>query len=97
MDDPPNQQITTQGLIGDRARGMPFAWTHRLVKNRDTFPGFNTAQHMSDDGYARPDAGSFVYIGFHLGSAALNQEVAARNGSMYPYWWWLEHFFASVR
>ena len=90
MGNPPNQQITTQGLISDRARGMPFAWTHRLVKNRDTFLGFNTAQHMSDDGYARPDTGNFVYLGFKYGSAALNQTI---DGQV-PYWWWLEHFFA---
>ena len=83
MGDPPYD--TTQGLISGRARGMPFAWSHRLVENRDTFQGFNTAYHMSDDGYARPDTGSFVYLGFHYGSAALSQVVTAQNSSMYPY------------
>ncbi len=36
---------------------------------------------MSDDGYARPDTGSFVYLGFHYGSAALSQVVTAHNSS----------------
>ena len=87
------QWPSTQGMVNGRARGMPFAWTHRLVKNRDTYPGFNTADHMSDDGYARPDNGAFVYLGFYKGSASLTQDVEGLNGPR-PYWWWLEHFFA---
>jgi hypothetical protein len=67
---------------------MPFAWTHRLVKYKYD-ADFDTALHMSDDGYARPDNSNFCYIGFHWGSAALNQTVDG-----VPYWWWVEHFFA---
>jgi len=37
--------------------GMPYAWTH--------------GASMSTDGYANPDSGSFCYIGFPWGSAAL--------------------------
>jgi len=81
-----------QGLVGGRARGMPYAWTHRLVKPK-TMPGFNTNDHMSDDGYGSPDNGDFVYLGFHFGSAALTQDVDGSLGPK-PYWWWLEHFFA---
>ena len=90
------QYPSSQGIIPgtNRARGMPFAWTHRLVENRDTYQGFNTAYHMSDDGYARPDNGEFVYLGFYMGSAALTQDVAAKDGSMRPYWYWLEHFIS---
>jgi hypothetical protein len=87
------QWPSTQGMVNGRARGMPFAWTWRLVKNRDTYQWFNTADHMSDDGYARPDNGAFVYLGFYKGSASLTQDVEGLNGPR-PYWWWLEHFFA---
>lgn len=70
----------TQGIVphSDRARGMPLAWSHRLVIDKGT-PGFNTAQHMSDDGYADPDTGDFCYIGFDFGSAALKQTVEGSN------------------
>jgi hypothetical protein len=83
---------TAQGIIPgtNRARGMPFAWTHRLVKNRDTYPEFTTALHMSDDGYDDPDGGGFVYLGFPWGAAALNQSIA---GSSQEYVYWVQDFF----
>jgi hypothetical protein len=56
-------------------------------------PGFTTDLHMSDDGYAHPDNGNFVYLGFYYGSAALNQPVDGDGGPK-PYWVWLWHFFA---
>jgi hypothetical protein len=87
---------TSQGMVNGRARGMPFAWTHREVENRDTYPGFNTDEYMSDNGYARPDYGDFVYLGFNMGSAALSQPIDWDNTlplSGTPYHSWLEKFF----
>ena len=84
-----------QGLLGesnDRAQGMPFAWTHRLVKPTNSF-GFSTADHMSSDGYSDPDGGKFCYIGFPSGSASLNQTFHPN----YPntkYAYWVHEFFA---
>jgi hypothetical protein len=85
--------LTWEGPILGRVQGMPYAWTHRLVRNRDTYPGFNTTYHMSDDGYLRADSGKFCYIGFEGGSAALNQTIASWPSSP-SYRLWLEHFFA---
>jgi hypothetical protein len=79
---------TTQGLVNGRARGMPFAWTHRIVREKG--PGFNTNDHMSSDGYANPDDGDFCYIGFPWGSAALDQTIT---GIAPKYATWLENFF----
>lgn len=87
---PPYQYDTTQGLVNGRARGMPFAWTHRLVKPR-TMPGFTTSLHMSKHGYAIPDNGDFCYMGFVGGSASLSQTI---EGSGAPYHFWLEDFFS---
>jgi hypothetical protein len=78
-----------QGLNNGRAQGMPYAWTHRLVRYKYQ-PGFTETLHISDDGYARPDNGKFVYLGFNYGSAALSQTIQGTT----PYWHWLEHFFA---
>ena len=92
-EDPPGSGIyypVGQGFVnGTHAQSMPFAWTHHVVKNIFE-QGFNTAQHMSEDGYAHADTGDFVYIGFEGGSAALNQTIEG----LAPYWWWLEHFFS---
>jgi hypothetical protein len=72
---------STQGIISgtDRARGMPFAWSHR-IPNVD----------LSTNGYVAPDAEDFVYLGFYGGSAALQQSIA---GSGYNYSTWLMNFF----
>jgi hypothetical protein len=81
-----------QGIVlgSDRARGMPFAWFHRSVVDKRNTPGFNTSQHMSDDGYADPDTGDFCYIGFDFGSAALQQTV---EGSNKIHCEWVSKFF----
>jgi hypothetical protein len=69
-----------QGIIPgtDRARGLPFAFTHLR-------PGVD----MSTSGYWS-DSGDFVYIGFNYGSAALSQPI---DGSCPDYYLWVEHFF----
>jgi hypothetical protein len=84
------QYPSGQGIIPgtSRARGMPFAWTHRSVGQIG--PGFNTNQNMSDDGYNNADGGNFVYIGFVGGSASLSQTLS---GSWPYYHTWLEQFF----
>jgi hypothetical protein len=82
-----------QGLIPgtDRARGMPFAWSHRSV-----YPGnygdFDVSIHLSSDGYNSQtrDKGDFVYLGFDGGSASLNQTI---DGSGSLYWQWFRDFF----
>jgi hypothetical protein len=78
-----------QGEVDGRARGMPYAWTHRSVVDKDT-PGFTTSLNMSIDGYNEPDGGSFCYIGFPYGSAALSQTIT---GVSPLYATWLENFF----
>jgi len=78
-----------QGFVnGTNAQGMPFAWTHRIVRAKGA--GFNTNNHMSIDGYGDPDDGAFCYIGFYYGSAALNQTIS---GIAPIYATWLENFF----
>ena len=77
------------------AVGMPYAWTHRIVKNRDA-SGFNTAEHMSDNGYSRPDNGAFCYIGFPWGSASLSQLVDENHTSSYYYLWVREFFYQAL-
>jgi len=85
-----------QGMVTpDRARGMPFAWTHRTVIDKTTL-GFNTNNHMSKFGYESgangADTGSFCYIGFPHGSAALDQSI--QTGKEYvKYNQWVESFF----
>jgi hypothetical protein len=78
----------TQGMLPTqppRARGMPFAFTHRLV--RENSAGFNVADHISNDGYNNPDTGRNVYIGFPKGSAALEQSIPYEtNGPQYYLW-----------
>ncbi len=85
----------TQGIIPgtNRARGMPYAWTHRLVKDKNTYPGFNIADHISDDGYTDPDSGSQCYIGFPWGSASLMQHVPYDGGESQYYHQWVDRFF----
>lgn len=88
--------IIGQGTWPDgSAYGMPYAWTHKIVRFQNaTYPSFNIAYDMSRLGYSEPDAGAYVYLGFPLGSAALDQ-TSVQNG--YPntkYAYWLENFFA---
>jgi hypothetical protein len=67
--------FTPQGIApSNHADGMPFAWTHRIVENKNT-EGFNTANHMSIDGYGDADDGDYCYIGYPWGSASLSQPV----------------------
>jgi hypothetical protein len=83
---------SSQGLIdGERARGMPYAWTHRIV-NWKGFENFSSTNHISMFGYSDPDNSPFCYIGFPYGSAALNQTV--QDGSPVGYHTWVEKFFA---
>lgn len=84
--------LPAQGSYPERAEGMPFAWTHRLVKDKGTYPGFNIADHISDDGYSDPDDGSQCYIGFPWGAASLEQRIPYNTGSQY-YHTWVDRFF----
>jgi hypothetical protein len=80
-----NYSSTTQGLLPDgTARGMAFAWTHRIVSANPT------SNQMSSNGYASPDYGNNCYIGFDFGSAALDQTI---ENSDYQYYYWVYHFF----
>ena len=82
--------LTYQSANGGNIQGMPYAWTERTVHNRDTYQGFTTTSHISDDAYNRPDTGAFCYLGFSWGSAALDQTITAG----YPkYYLWIEDFF----
>ena len=81
---------STQGLVqGVRARGMPFAWTHRLV-NWKGFANFSSTNHISLFGYSDADSSSYCYIGFPYGSAALNQTIT---GISPIYATWVQNFF----
>ena len=84
-------ELPPQGGYPGRARGMPFAWTRRLVMDKST-PGFNIAQHISDDGYGDPDFGPQVYIGFPYGSASLMQHIPYNYGT-HDYKYWVGYFF----
>lgn len=78
----------------ERAIGMPFAWTHRLVHDKSSYPGFSIAADpsdprfgdISDDAYGDPDWGTQVYIGFPDGSASLEQGIPYGYGNPYYYW-----------
>ena len=72
--------------------GMPYAWTHRTVVEQN-LTGFDVAYNMSVDGYMDPDPGDFCYIGFTMGSAALDQIVDAENYSSTKYYHWALAFF----
>jgi hypothetical protein len=78
---------SAQGIISgtNRARGLPFAWTHRTVVDKNT-QGFTTSLNMSIDGYNEPDDGSQCYIGFPWGAASLMQRVPYNYGSEYHLW-----------
>jgi hypothetical protein len=60
--------------------GMPYAWTH--------------GASMSTDGYSNADSGSFCYIGFPSGSAALNQIVDTQYFPNVYYYDWVQSFFS---
>jgi hypothetical protein len=81
--------IEIQGPNNGQPQGMPYAWTHRTVVDKDT-PGFTTSLNMSINGYNEPDGGAFCYIGFPWGSAALSQTIT---GISPLYATWLENFF----
>ena len=92
---------STQGIVNPndppdqwRARGLPFAWTHRLVKDKSNTTGFNIGEHISDDGYIDPDDGSQCYIGFPWGSASLEQRIPRDTGTEYQFW--VNEFFYYV-
>lgn len=91
--DPELQQYreSWQGNVSEgRARGMPYAWTHRTVGSKEE-PGFDIAYNMSNDGYSYPDDGSQCYIGFPWGSASLSQQIPLDSGPYYK--WWVIQFF----
>jgi hypothetical protein len=77
---------------GERARGMPLAWTHRFVKDINE-QGFDVTQHMSDEGYGSPDDGNQVYIGFPYGSASLEEPIPFDWDTGTRYYYWVHHFF----
>lgn len=76
----------TQGIVPntDRARGMPFAWTHGR-------PNID----ISGDGYWYPDNSKSVYFGFPRGSAALAQGITMGSSTIdYALWVWKFFEFA---
>jgi hypothetical protein len=90
----PNEK--DQGIdIGNYAVSMPYAFTHRYVRNMVTYAGFSIAQDISDDGYTHPDNGLQVYIGFPMGSASLSQKIPYSTG-VNPYLYWVEEFFSAA-
>lgn len=79
-------------LPSGNAVGLPFAFTHRIV----TY--LPTGTQMSADGYSFPDAFPQCYIGFPMGSAALDQHVDynqdTENYGTGPYWYnWILFFY----
>lgn len=84
--------LPSQPPYYERARGMPFGWTHRYVKDKSAMPSFTITQHISDDGYADPDWGTQVYIGFPKGSASLSQPVPYAQYGSNPYYYWVCSF-----
>jgi hypothetical protein len=76
---------SAQGMGVYGARGLPFAFTHRYVKERYA-PGFNEAIHISNYGYHYPDSGPHVYIGFPWGSPSLQQHIPKDTGIQYQHW-----------
>ena len=73
----------TQGPLPDGTiRGMPYAFTHRLV-----------GSDISADGYHNPDSGSQVYLGFPIGSPSLTQWIPNVTVSGWYYCQWVEEFF----
>ncbi|MEM2112388.1 MAG: hypothetical protein QXX08_11025 [Candidatus Bathyarchaeia archaeon] len=92
--DPPQGMVKdAQGQPTNRARGMPYAWTHRIVYWKG-YQDFTTANHMSLFGYETgangADNGAFCYIGFPFGSAALDQTT--QSGSVVKHWLWVQDF-----
>ena len=84
---------STQGMVSgtNRARSMPFAWTHRTAEDKNGLGGsFDEDYHISDDGYTYADDGDYCYIGFPWGSAALNQTVES---GFEIYAEWVKKFF----
>jgi hypothetical protein len=72
-----------------RALGMPFAWTKRYVVDKSARQDFTIEEHISDNGYADPDWGRQVYIGFIGGSASLSQPLGPDDN---PYYYWVCSF-----
>lgn len=85
---------TAQGMSPtEHAVGMPYAWTHHTVENKTELgEDFDTDEHMSIDGYDDPDAGDFFYLGYPLGSAALDQYVNPGTDTV-KYFDWVWDFF----
>ena len=76
---------SSQGMATYGARGLPFAFTHRYVKERYA-PGFNVATDISNYGYHYPDSGPHVFIGFPWGSPSLQQHIPKDTGIQYQHW-----------
>jgi hypothetical protein len=77
-----------QGQYG--AVGMPYAWTHRVVKEKDD--NFNVNDDISVDGYGDRDTGDQCYIGYSWGSASLMQRLPYPNG-IHLWAEWVIYFF----
>jgi hypothetical protein len=79
------------GIYG--ARGMSYAFTHRIVVDKSALgANFNVNTQISDDAYSDPDNGGQVFIGFVGGSASLSQKLPYDTGA-YPYQYWVLKFF----
>lgn len=74
-----------QGLVyGVRARGMPFAWMHKIIlPYGDSSP---PTGYMSGDGYNDPEGSSQCYIGCPWGSPSLSQRIPFDYGGFYESW-----------
>jgi hypothetical protein len=70
--------------------GMPYAWTHRVVKEKDD--NFNVNDDISVDGYGDRDTGDQCYIGYSWGSASLMQRLPYPNG-IHLWAEWVIYFF----
>lgn len=66
------------GYVSGYHRGMPYAWSHR--------------SSLSQDGYASPDTGNYVFIGFENMSRRLSYWPTANNS--YKYWLVFFYYFA---
>ena len=81
----------TQGIVSGtgQARGMPYAWTHKLVGSATSSP---PSGYMSKNGYTTSDSGAFCYIGFTNGSPALAHYIQTTHKYV-DYCDWVESFF----
>ena len=72
-------------LPGGYYRGMPYAFTHRLIGSQ-----------MNSNGYDNPDSVSQVYIGFPIGAPSLYQWIPNPNVAGHKYSDWVYDFFYAL-